>query len=145
MGELVFEPLARAHLSDIAVQPAQLGAFDPNDAELTTSLLSGVAFAARKGRRVLACGGTIRPWPSRAVAWSLLSDDLASDFLAIHRRVERQLQALEAEGVVRIETTVDPDFEAAYRWAALLGFQAEAVLHRYAPDGRNLMLVSRVI
>ncbi len=44
----------------------------------------------------------------------------------------------------RIDTAIDCTFEAAIRWADMLGFQREGVMQKYK-DGRDFYLYSKVV
>lgn len=138
-------PFAADHLDQLEVQPGQAvdaALFTP---EIGAALVNDMARTLVAGGRVLACAGILPMWPGRAVAWALLSSQIgARGFPRYHRWVRRALDDAHARGLWRIETTVDPEFDNAVRWAAALGFRYEGRMRGYAPDGRDHLLVARV-
>lgn len=105
---------------------------------------SGYAFTALEGDTVLACAGIIKLWEGRGHAWALLSGDLGSKFLRVHRAVKR---AIELSGYRRIEMDVDASHAEALKWATMLGFYNETPngMRGYVADGRLLYKFVRVI
>lgn len=138
-------PFAADHLDQLEAQPGQAvdaALFTP---EIGAALVNDMARTLVADGRVLACAGIQPMWPGRAVAWAILSSQIgARGFLRYHRWVARALDDAHARGLWRIETTVDPEFDNAVRWAAALGFLYEGRMRGYAPDGRDHLLVARV-
>ena len=135
-----------AHLAALRLQPGQAPHFGHLLTHETGAGLAelGPAFAAVDENYVLACWGLAEIWPGRADCWALLGDELTGTrFAVLHRWVARQLTTSHENGYRRLETTIDPTFAPARRWAALLGFRREGLLRRYLPDGRDMLLYAR--
>ena len=86
--------------------------------------------------------GGIRPiWPGRAAAWALLGKNAGPAMPAIVRKLRFVVATYP---VRRIEMTVRANFGPGCRLAALLGFNAEARLLGFFPDGSTAELFSRL-
>lgn len=90
---------------------------------------------------VVACAGVILCWADRAQAWSMLSAEIGTHVVSIHRAVARFLAAYP---VRRLECTVDPRSAAAVRWVTRLGFQYEGTMAAYTPLGDTMDLYARI-
>lgn len=75
------------------------------------------------------------------MAWALVSQDAGVHFAAIHRAVRRFLDVSEFR---RIEAHVDVDFPQGARWMKMLGFEFEARMRGFRPDGADMLLFARV-
>lgn len=92
---------------------------------------------------VVACGGTIRQWKGRYVAWAYMTPQTGCCMLRLTRLVRDVLDEISG----RVEITVRADFAAGRRWAELLGFEVEnppGVLRRYGPEGEDHISYVRV-
>ncbi len=85
--------------------------------------------------RIIACGGLVAVWPNnttRAIAWGLLSQNIAHLFPFIHKNV---LRVIEESPFDRIEAFTSPNFPPAERWIRMLGFTIETPCKPfYFPD-----------
>ena len=138
-------PFAAHHLDSIDLQAAQ----ESDGAFCTSSngapLVNDMAWTALDGDTVVVCAGIVEAWQGRGIAWALLSRHLSPiSFRRIHRWVKRALDDAHVRGLWRIETTIDPDFDNAVRWAAALGFRYEGHMRMYGPDKRDHLLVARI-
>lgn len=139
MNIIPFQPI---HLKLLMLQPQQEHARQYlGQPEYARTLMSGPAFTAMEGERVIAMAGVLPYWEGRAEAWALLSGDLKRHFLRIHRAV---LRFLETSDIRRIETAVDANFPQAIAWAEKLGFKCEGLMIGYTPEGRDCYRFARV-
>jgi len=134
-----------AHLAMIALQPAQAALrMDLTEKAMVGLAASGGIAIVDRGE-VLLCAGLVPQWPGRWVAWALLSGTIGPRrFVALNRLVEAALDRYALHHPGRIEIQVDPHHRNARRWARLLGFAPEGRLHRYLPDGRDMILMARI-
>lgn len=84
-------------------------------------------------------GGWTQMGPTWAYAWAVLGEDVGPHMRSLTRAIRFQL---EAAPFARIEMRVDKGFEAARRWAELLGYQLEA--DGFLPDGRDAWIYVRI-
>ena len=84
----------------------------------------------------------IRPiWAGRAFAWSLLGKHSGPAMPAIARKLRFVLATWPGN---RVEMTVRESFAAGCRLALLLGFEREARLPSFYPDGSTAYLFTRL-
>lgn len=143
--ELTFVPFAPLHLDQIRLSPA---AAEVRDQILAHSgpytVTPGLAFTALIGGRPVAAAGIDVVWPGRGVAWGLFEPLPLRAWLQITRRCRSVLAKSLAGDLRRIEATVDAGFAAGVRWIERLGFEIEAELADYGPDGRDHFLYARL-
>jgi hypothetical protein len=104
------------------------------------------AWTALRGGQAIASAG-IRPlWPGRAEAWSVLGPDLDRfDLLYLTRKVAQRIEAVQQIlKLRRLEATTPVGFVAGCRWLELLGFEPEATMPNFAPDGSGHRLYARL-
>ncbi len=94
------------------------------------------------GTRVIACAGGVQPWLGRWVVWSVMSCDAKHHLLRIVRAAQRFIEVT-CEG--RLEAPIRADFAPGQRLAEMLGFEPEAKLKRFMPDGGDAILYVRFI
>ena len=139
MDVVPFEP---EHLDSIMLQPTQqrfFSYFTPAYAQALKT--SGPCFSGIDGNRVLGCAGLVKQWENRAIAWALLAGDIGTDFIRVHRAVDRFLDIC---GVNRVEAYVDAHFEQGHRWIQMLGFTQEGYMKQFNPDGGDAVLYARL-
>jgi hypothetical protein len=136
---VAFKP---AHLDQLVLQEAQeyFGAEIAREG-YADILRGGPAFTALAGDEVVACSGCLEIWDNRAAAWALVGKNAGRNMVSIHRAVSGFLLAAPWR---RVEAAVDVGFEAGMRWIEMLGFQREAVMRAYRPDGGDSYLFARV-
>lgn len=101
----------------------------------------GEAITVTSDGAPVACAGMVPVWPGRAYAWALLDRDVGPHMLAVTRAIRSRL---DRASFARIEMAAAVDFEAASRWARLLGFERESLARKYLPDGRDAWIYVRV-
>lgn len=92
---------------------------------------------------VVFIGGLFPQWENRAAVWSLVSAYAGPHMKGIHREVMRKLKMFNDQ-YRRLELTVDVGFTQGHRWAKMMGFSPEGLLNAYHPDGKDVIMYSRV-
>ena len=93
--------------------------------------------------RILGCGGIRVLWPGCGEAWGIYSDEIgkyakeARDY-AIHYLSE----LAKALNLHRLQCIVDADNKINVRFARSIGFEVEALMHRYQPNGHDCYMLS---
>ena len=92
---------------------------------------------------VLFIGGLTEPWAGRAQVWAYLGRTAGKHLRFIHKQVLKFLALYDG---MRVETTVDEDFQPGHRWVKMLGFECETPkgMRAYRPEGTTHYLYSRV-
>lgn len=92
----------------------------------------------------LVIGGVKEVWPGRSIAWSFLSKHAHGYMCPITRLVRAYIDVC---NFARCELYVRDSFDAAHKWAKMLGFKPECLLRQfkpYEPRGyRNEMMYVR--
>ena len=102
------------------------------------------AYSFFVNERVVCCGGFVEVWPGRLQGWSIIADDIGPfGMLALTKAWRRILATMKS---VRIELTVQAEFEAGKRWAKMLGFIQETPnpMMGYLPNGGAAVLYAMV-
>lgn len=140
-------PLKVEHFAAMAVQPAQAFArVVLEDPEVAPFLAAQESFTAMDGDLVLGCGGVLKQWEGRLMAWALLGTAIGTRrMLWIHNRTRFFLRD-QLKRCRRIETTVDSEFPEGHRWVRALGFRCETPdgMPGYRPDGGSSHLYAMV-
>ena len=92
-----------------------------------------------------ACFGSVSIWKGLEEMWCLLEErarkyPLAMTKIAIAYRDYRVI----AGNLRRLQLNVRCSDQRAFRWAKTIGFELEAKMRRYGPDGSDFYLMSRV-
>lgn len=135
---MIIVPFQVEHLQGLRLQPAQAGS--PLLAPEQAGLL-GHAYTALSEGEPVACGGLYELWPGRALAWTYLGASVGREFVALHRTVKRHLELAPWR---RVEAYVEAGFPQGHRWVRTLGFTLEGFLRGFMPDGKDMVLYSRV-
>lgn len=140
---MIVRPWKPGDSERVLLQPSQRYSGDLADVsqDLTPLSDAGLAWTVEAGNEVICCAGLLPQWSGRAVAWALVSQDAGAHFAAIHRAVKRFLDVSEFR---RIEAHVDVDFPQGARWMKMLGFEFEARMRGFRPDGADMLLFARV-
>jgi len=139
---MIIIPFKPEHLKTLVLQDSQAWMGDKLKPEYGASLIkAGPCFTAMDGDEVLACAGVMNIWEGRVLAWALISDNAGKRFVRIVKAIKRFIDAHQA---VRIEATVDVDFEEGHRLMKILGFEYEGTARKYLPDGRTVCLYARI-
>ena len=134
-------PFKPDDLRQIDIQPAQRGHVSYLTDEMLEAMAGLDAFTALVNDRPVMIGGLVHFWPGRAMAWSYLSASAGRHLAALTRATRR---FLDLQVVRRLEMYVDDEFEAGHRWARLLGFNLEAKLEAFRPDGGDQCMYVRI-
>lgn len=103
--------------------------------------LTDQAFTFEVDNEIIAIGGLNVIWEGRAELWSLISK-YAGRYL--FRVISIAQTLIQDSGCKRIEATVDVGFESGVRFIKLLGFNMEGYLQSYRPDGKDVLLFTRI-
>lgn len=100
---------------------------------------AGPCWTAVQDGEVLACAGLLLHWPGRAGAWCLIGDHFPRrGWVWLHKQVVAGLARSSAElGLRRIEAETLTGWPPGATWLRKLGFQHEAQMPAYGPDGRD--------
>lgn len=110
----------------------------------------GRCWTALDGERVVGSAGFSPQWEGRSIAWAILGKDIPPRQWPrikkkIRAEVDKELQKqVAACGHGRVEITVPVSFAAGCRLALLLGFEVEGRTKKFAPDGSDHFLFSKV-
>jgi len=140
---MIVRPWKIGDTERIMLQPAQqyTGSIADLSTDLTPLSDQGLAWTVEHDDVVLGIGGLLPQWDNRAIVWALLAANIGHHFPAIHRSVRRFLVASPYR---RIEAHVDVGFKEGIRWMKMLGFECEAYMKAFRPDGADMLLFSRV-
>jgi hypothetical protein len=127
----------------ISVQTAQRYSGDLADVSQDLTPLSevGLAWTGEVAGEVICCAGLLPQWHNRAIAWALIGEAAGAHFAAIHKAAHRFLVTSPYR---RIEAHVDVGFHQGARWMKMLGFEVEAYMKAFRPDGADMLLFARV-
>lgn len=136
-------PMLPEHPRLLAIQEAQAFArFLVAERDYCEALAkAGPAYSAFVDGEVVACSGVVERHAGVWQAWALVSQAAGSHMLQITRATLAFLASFNAN---RIETAVDAKHDAGHRWAAILGFEREALMRKWMPDGGDAVLYARV-
>jgi hypothetical protein len=111
-----------------------------------TATVQEHAWTVLRGGQEIASAGVRPIWPGRAEAWTVLGPDLDRfDLLYLTRKVGQRIESLrQVLGFRRLEATTRVGYIAGCRWLELLGFEPEATMPNYAPDGGGHRLYARL-
>ena len=94
---------------------------------------------------ILGCAGIVPMWLGRAEAWSVVGPCDRYDMIYATRAVISGIEAArQVLGFWRLEATTIAGWRPGERWLEMLGFQPEAYLRQYAPDGTDHRLYARL-
>jgi hypothetical protein len=138
------EPFEPEHFASLQVQPHQsdwkLRLAEGDWGSLCAPPHRAWTALAEDGR-TLACAGFVDLGGGRARVWALIGGDLGRAMTGLTRAVK---QALDGAGYRRVDAEIAANFPPARRWAGMLGFQFEGVMHAYCDDGSDAELWARV-
>lgn len=140
---MLFGSATAEHFRVLQLQPWQtIHASIVKDEAYIASLLAAGAWSclARDGR-VLGIGGFLDQGGGRGQGWALLAANMRQSFVRLHRAA---LQAIESAPYRRLEVVTREDFCEAHKWVELLGFEPEAPLRSFFPDGSAGRLWCRI-
>ncbi len=96
------------------------------------------------GRPIGIIGMTFN-WQGMADVWALLSEEVLKYPFFLHKKAKYYLDLYQKiMNVHRYEANIRCGFEAGFRWAERLGFQAEGLMRKWGPEGHDYMKYGRV-
>jgi len=127
------------HVRLVQVQPEQQAGRDYVIGHgYEESVINGLSFSAWKNARCVAAGGLFTQWGQHGNAWLMASAEIGPDMTRLTRFTK---ELFVFSPYKRITITVDCEFEAAHRWATMLGFEMECErMKAYSPTGRDAAL-----
>lgn len=140
---MIARPWKPGDTGRIDLQPAQEYLRDVVTLEVDLSDLAeaGMAWTAEHDGEVLAIWGVSPEWEGRATCWAVVGKNAGRHFVSIHRECVRFLDRMPFR---RIETQVDVGFREGVRWMKMLGFEMEAYLRAFRPDGADMLQFARI-
>ncbi len=101
----------------------------------------GGAISVLDNGRILLIGGIVNIWPGRSEVWSVLGIGSEKQMLSLTRVARKTLNL---SFVKRLESYCLSGFSQGERWLKILGFQHEATLRKYYPNGSDAELYVRI-
>lgn len=138
MNVVEFKP---RHLIDIGPCFAMYGYAQADAAYGQMLKDNGPCWTLEHNGRLVGCGGIVKDHATMGTAWTILTDESGGCMTRIHRLANR---VLALSPFVRVQAHIDPTFNAAIRWANLLGFTYEGPMRKFTPDGRTMHLYARI-
>lgn len=105
-----------------------------------------VGWTVWKDAQPICVAGLVPIWHGRAEAWTCISRAVGRhEMLWLHKHVLAYLHdAQREERFRRIEAWTLNRFREGHRWLNMLGFEPEAVLRSYTPQGDDVMMYARI-
>lgn len=93
----------------------------------------------------VACAGVaLQEW-HKAEAWAIFSSDFKAHKLFIYRFIKAGItESFREHKLVRLQSTIDPQFPENIKWIETLGFEYEGRLRNYGPQGQDYLMYSRI-
>lgn len=107
----------------------------------------GLSWSAELEGEIVGCAGILRLHQGTGRCWALIGANMPrAGFIQAHNRVKHALEAANAMGMWRLETTVDSRHRNNHRWALKLGFINETPngMAAYSHLGTSHCLYARV-
>jgi RimJ/RimL family protein N-acetyltransferase len=109
-------------------------------------LLKQDSYSAFVDGQLVACGGLVKMWPGLAEAWIAVTPYAQQHTTFILRTTKLYLDdRMKRHALNRLEAHIREDFILARRFCSWLGFQFNATLPKYGPNGETFLLMSRVM
>ena len=140
---MILLPFKAEHAVSMRIQPAQRSARGQFNPEHLAALEKHNSFTAMFDDKPVMCFGWIEFYPTRALLWSLLSEDAGKHMVALTRIGKNLVDSLPHR---RIEAEVEAGFEAGRRWMEMLGLECETPLplRAYNAGGRDAYIYAKV-
>jgi hypothetical protein len=140
---MIVRPWRVGDSESINLQQSQRYSGDLADVSQDLTPLSdvGLAWTGEVDGEVICCAGLLPQWENRAIAWALVGESAGRHFASIHKAVHGFLVRSPYR---RIEAHVDVGFPQGARWMKMLGFEVEAYMKAFRPDGADMLLFARV-
>ena len=137
-------PLEQWHIDALRIQENQKWIFEYLNADNYAQCLveAGPAFTLLLGNSiVVGCAGVWIQEPHRGLAWALVSGTIGTDYIHFHKHVKEFVDNVDIQ---RLEMAVETNFKQGFRWAEMLGFTLEGLMHKYYPNGSDAYLFAKV-
>lgn len=106
----------------------------------------GFSYTYFKDNEILGCVGGHELWRGVAEVWAWLSDLVRKYPVEFTKKIRNCLDFHQEKlGLHRYQMYVRASERDAIRWAKLLGFSPEGVMHKYGIDGSNYLMMGRVM
>lgn len=117
----------------------------PNFAGILSGYASmGPAYMGCHQGQVICMFGCIPLWQGVAECWLITDVSLPDHARPFHRVTKLVLDSFMSElQLVRLQITVHSDNFLAHKWAKVLYFHEEGVLHKFGPDGKDFYMMAR--
>ncbi len=127
-----FDPSDLVHIHPPMLTPAQWLAFAAGYRD------AGPAYTFVDGDTVLGCGGVLIEGRV-GTAWAVLSDEIRTRPVVLHRQVKRTLNQIVTEyKLEQVLATVYEEFSAGRRWMGRLGFRRlEGLMENHLGTGET--------
>lgn len=137
---------AHPYAADLREHDKKVFQYVPNYQDMLKAFQAeGDAITAMWKGRIVCCAGCNVLWPGVAEAWMITSVELPNISLTVTRAAIRYFDKFSTKHKLkRLQITVDVENELAMRWAKVLKFQPEGLLHKYGPGGFDYMMFSRI-
>jgi hypothetical protein len=101
---------------------------------------AGPAFTGFVDGQLAAVAGVVCKWPGQGDAWAIVTTVGRQHPVFVHRAVVRALRAIvQDKGLRRVTATVVRDWAIARGWVHALGFEKEATMRAYGPQGEDFV------
>jgi hypothetical protein len=101
-------------------------------------------YTAYCGGEFLAAAGVVIPYPGMGEGWVIAGPLVRSHARYFHQTVLKVLDQIASDFKIRrIQAMVRAEFAASHRWMTHLGFEKEAVLHKYGIKGEDMTVYVR--
>lgn len=131
-----FEPWHVDHLGE-PMEPGLGAHFSPS---MLKYMRKEHTFTAFVGDKPVALAGTMVNWEGNYWFWGYLTKDCKPHMLSLIRCCRSIMAGIKG----RLTMTTPAGFEEGARLAKLLGFEFEAVLKRWGPDGKDHLSFCRI-
>ena len=90
--------------------------------------------------------GTVNHWPGLYEMWMMVDQPMARKYPVALTKYSKLAVLISEEVVkpVRLQLVVRRDNFSACKWARAIGFEEEAIIRRYMPDGRDSVFYARI-
>lgn len=138
-----FKPLEAWHIEVIQAQETQASeqAYVIAADAIPDLVKNSFSLSCWVDGQIVGAAGVKPIWQGRAAAWALLGRNSRPAMVAIVKKLRFVLATMPLN---RIEMTVQSEFGPGCRLAALLGFEREARLPGFFPDGSTAYLFTRL-
>lgn len=109
-------------------------------------ILQSLSYTIFIGEEPVACGGVIPAGGGVVGCWTIISDNVRGQGLALTRKTKFLLaDAMRCYDAHRAQMIVVPGKKEYMRWAKLLGFETEGLLRQATHDKQDRYLMAKVI